>query len=80
MAETPDGMPVLGQATSICGFAVPLATHLTALLRRFGGDIGRGLAARDTKTCSTSYILPLTSYKEKISNRYPDCNRLDQVK
>jgi hypothetical protein len=46
-------MPILGQATNICTQTMPLAIHLTASLPRLGGDIGRGLAARDTKTHST---------------------------
>jgi len=35
------------------GDTMPLAIHLTAFLNRRGQSIGRGLAARDTKTCST---------------------------
>ncbi len=57
-AETPDGMPTLGQTMSVGWFTVPLVTHLTAWLRRFIADIGRCLAARDCKTCSTLASVP----------------------
>jgi hypothetical protein len=35
---------------------MPLATHLTASLRRLGSDTGRRLDARDTTAFSTSAV------------------------